>query len=119
MDLEATTGTRDDVTPGDECHFGELVKCYLRVWGRYWRPALVLKVERADRTIYYPWRFDWPVSSQTASRQPAVSRKWYCKRRWCLLAPGKIRSSQQVWKEARAELTAWYAAMAARKAGRP
>ncbi len=106
-DLTGTTQSRDDVKPGELCSFGRLVKCYARRDVGPARPLLVIAIPGKTKERFYPWRFGWPVSIETASRQPAISGKFACRRRWLLLDPGRLAESQTVWNEAVGEVIGW------------
>ena len=85
------------------------------------RPLLVLRVNYAtfERAgwWYLPWRFDWEVSANTASRQVLVGRDLQpVKTVWLLIAPSKLAESQDVWLEAKIELEAWGEARKAQRA---
>jgi hypothetical protein len=113
--LEATTQTRAEVKPGETCYFGVLVKYYFGARRRYsGRPFLLIQVPGVPGPRYWPWRFDWPVSIETASLQPKDGEDHPGKFVWLLLNPAHLAASQEVWKTAKAELDAWSAARKAK-----
>ena len=66
---------------------------------------------------YLPWRFNWEVSANTASRQVLVGRDLQLvKTVWLLIAPSKLAESQDVWLEAKIELETWGEARKAQRA---
>ena len=90
------------------------------------RPMLVLEVppsfERCEgkkhrfETRYFPWRFDWPVSPETVSRQSTALKKYPGRNVWLVLDPDKMAEHEEVWKTAKAELDEWSKAREAKKA---
>jgi len=71
----------------------------------------VLEVIGERGARYHPWRFNWPVSADTASLQkPAVGNL-----RWLTLEPGTMADHEEVWLKAKIDLDDWYAARRARQ----
>jgi hypothetical protein len=106
-ELTATTQTKADIPPGAACKFGRLKLCY-EPWSS--RPLLVLELCGTQRPVYYPWRFDWPVTADTASLQPVVSPyrpHTQTGHVWLLLRPSAVAASQEVWRQGKTALDAW------------
>lgn len=105
---------------------GRLVRLF-QGWNN--RPMLVLEapatLEMSDgrfyrlKTRFFPWRFDWPVSPATASRQTVVFKKKSPDQTiWLALDPDRMSEHQATWRTAKVELTAWYDAQEAKKAAK-
>jgi len=104
---------------------GRLVRLF-QGWNN--RPMLALEVaptfETRDgrtyqfKTRFFPWRYDWPIACETVSRQSAAFKKLPDRTIWLNLDPEKMAEHQETWRTAKAELTAWYNALEAKRAAK-
>jgi len=88
--------------------FGALRLFYLP---RLDRPVLVVEVS-GDHTRWVPWRFDWPVSPDTACLVETSPGK----QAWIKLQPRTMAEHQDVWLAGKIALEAWSEARKQRKA---
>src|SRR5271157_6111429 len=65
-----------------------------------------------------PWRYDWPVTAETASRRSTASNGYPGMNVWLTIDPNKLAESEETWRTAKAELTQWYDALEAKKAAK-
>jgi len=110
--------------PGLVIH-GRLVRVF-QGWNN--RPMLVLEVPRATEQCagkkhrrgvrWFPWRYDWPVTAETASRRSTAANGYRGMNVWLTIDPDKLAESEETWRTAKAELTQWHAALAAKKAAK-